>query len=261
MSKPIEASTLTINELAKRAGVGTTTVIRMIEALGMEKYNQFKTRLREGMFAQHTTSYMVYWDNENSAMNPEDNLLSAIGSCMEVIESLKRPDFIRQVSEGAHMIIEAKRVYVLGLRMSVGTSMLLEHTLRNYSFETQLLSREADYVIDRICEMDEEDILVCLASSPMAKTTADAIRLCSKLGRKVLVITGRLDSDLADLATGVIDIRMSRRPATIPAITVALELLSMELARLLDERGESERKRHIDKVEKISADNDIAIWE
>lgn len=73
---------------------------------------------------------MVYWDNENSAVNPEENLLAAIGSCMEVIESLKRPDFIRQICEGANMILNAKRVYVLGLRMSVGTSVLLENTLR-----------------------------------------------------------------------------------------------------------------------------------
>lgn len=258
LSRPIEASTLTINEMSKAAGVGITTIIRMVQALGMEKYNQLKTRLRREVLEQRATS-MVYWNaNQTSA---EANLLSAIDTCASALSTMKQPDFLYSITTGASLIYQARCVYVLGLRMSVGTSTLFESTLRNYGFNTRLLSREADYVIDRICEMGEEDVLVSFASSPVARTTADAIRLCKSMGRKQLVITGVLTSELADMATVLIDTGYSIRPATIPATMLAAELLTLELSRMLEEDGRQEQKTHIQKVETLSAENGIPLWE
>lgn len=257
LSRPIEASTLTINEMSKAAGVGITTIIRMVQALGMEKYNQLKVRLRREVLEQRATS-MVYWNTSQDGA--QANLLSAVDTCSAALSTMKQPDFLYSITTGATLIYKAKRIYVLGLRMSTGTSTLFELTLRNYGFDTCLLSREADYVIDRICEMGEEDVLVSFANSPVAKTTADAIKLCRHLGRKQLVITGRLTSDLADLADVVINTGYPNRPATIPATMLAAELLMLELSRMLEEDGRQEQKQHIQKVETLSAENEITLW-
>lgn len=258
LSKPIEASTLTINEMSKAAGVGITTIIRMVQALGMEKYNQLKARLRSEVLEQRTTS-MVYWNTNQTGA--EVNLLSAIDTCTAALSTMKRPDFLYSVTAGAELICGARRVYVLGLRMSAGTATLFESTLRNYGFDTFLLGKEADYVVDRVCEMAEDDILVSFVSSPAAKTTAEAMRLCKSLGRRQMVITGALAPELADLADIVINTGYPNRPATIPATLLAAELLALELSRLLEENGRQAQKAHIQKIETLSAANGIVLWE
>lgn len=261
LSKPVEASTLTISELAKNAGVGVTTVIRMIKKIDLDTYNQLKAQIRNAVFEQDSNSYLVYWDGSADQADSENNLLSMIDFCSEEMRSLKRPDLICQISNGAKLILEAKRVYVLGLRMSVGTSAIMEHTLRNYGIDTYLLSREADCVIDRVFSMGEDDLLICLANSPVAKTTADAVRVCSRLGRRALIITGGLKAELASLATVVIDTNIPRRPTTIPATMLVVELISMEIARFLEENGQTSPKDYLKKVDRLAVENHIELME
>lgn len=261
LSNPVEASTLTINEMSKRANVGITTILRMVKSLGFDRYNQLKAALRNTVFEQKATSYLVYRDAVISGGQPENDLLSIIDFCAEELATLKRPDFLQQVKLSAELIVRAKRVYLLGLRMSVSTSTLMAHTLRNYGVDVRLLSGEADFVIDRTCELQEDDLLICFANSPVAKTTADAMRVCHGLGRQLLVITGGLKPELAQLATLVVDTRIPRRPSTIMATVLTMELISMELSQQLDRLGLSDHKTQTERVESIAEKNHIALLE
>ena len=261
LSNPVESSVLTINELSRVSGVGTTTIIRTVKALGMERYNELKYALRNSIFDRSESSYLVYWNDSGNRESPEKILASAIDRCCSDLQSLRNREFLSAISIGAKMIADARRIYVLGSRMSIGTSTVMEHTLRYYGLDSLLLSSEADFVVDQITQMEDNDLLICFASSPVGRTTKEALEVSHSARHRTLVITGGLSSHLASLSDIVINTGVPNRPGTIPATMMTIELLSMETARLLESKGAQPPSRRISRIQQLCKDNNIKLLE
>lgn len=259
-----EVSTLTINELAKQGGVGTTTVIRTMQTLGYESYIQFKNELQEIAVDQAKVSYNVflatYWDSmRNPGKEKGAGDISSIPSMVMVCESMMKrindPQFLQQLLKGVELIRKADKVYVLGLRGSYPLSMYMEMQLAQHKIPLSNLGDRPDLIYDRLVDMTEEDLLVAIALNPVAELTVRAVDICRDRGIPILMITNSTSNSFLEGSAAAISLDFGTFVTSVPVI-VAIELLCQEVGR----RSIEVTTERLQMIEKLMQQYGVVAW-
>lgn len=256
LENQMEASMLTIAELASRNDVGPATVIRTVQALGFEKYNQFKAALREAALNQSATSYKVYWGISLQKSDAENNASKLLNMCAELSKKLDNPSFLTQIEIAAERIIQAKKVFVLGLRSSAPSALTLGNGLLNCGLNVIQLSSHADYVFDGISQMTPADILVAVASPPIVKESTQAIRACYKRGVPVVLIVATHQTSILPYATTVINTESGLTPLSLTITMLAVDILVSEVSKRIPNANQ-----HLNNVENFLSEMGISLWD
>lgn len=250
-----EASMLTIAELATKAGVGTATVTRMVYSLGYASYNQFKLDLRKQAISYAKSSYDVYW-NMYQDNTGEFGISDELDACQNMVNAMNNPLLVAQIEAAAEAILSARRTYILGLRTSAISALCLEYRLTDEGVNVFSLSREPEFVFDRLIDTQPDDILVAFASKPATKKTLDALRICHKRGVPTLLITTAPFDEMMPYVSLLINSNtLDALLALVPPI-ITVELLSREISRRSGQKNQNLYHR----VEKLIRDNDVTIW-
>lgn len=255
LDNPVEASMLTITELANRSGIGTATVVRTIQALGYDSVSQFKSDLRSTTFAQASTSYNAFVDMGRSYAQKQGGIYALPGLYSEYLKHLSSPAFFAQFENAADLIVKARRVFILGLRSSLSISFLLEYQLKDLDIPLEQISLRADYVLDRIVDMGPEDLLLCIAAPPMTKRTGEVIRICHSRGVPVVMLTTTRTQPIGQKATVVISCEAFGMPLTTTPTTFAAEMLVHAVAERC--KGNTRTQR----VEEMLREHNIDVWD
>ncbi len=251
-----EASMLTITELAEKADVGSATVSRMVHSLGYKSYNKFKNDLREHALTQAESSYKTYW-TMYQGKTMKGGITEELDACQEIVHSLKNPLYIAQLERAASIILSARRTYILGLRSSSIIASCLEYQLSEAGIPIYPLSRDPELIFDRVVDMTKEDLLLAVAAKPTTKRTMDVLRTCHNLGIPILVITLSNDEALNGLASHIINTNTFSSPLSTVPLIITAELLSREVSRINGGKNQD----HYQRVEQLSKDNQIQIWD
>lgn len=251
-----EASMLTIAELAEKAGVGTATVTRMVYSLGYSSYSQLKLDLREQAVSHAKSSYHAYWDMHRE-QTAEFDVSSQLEICGELIQSLNNPLYMAQIESAAEAILAARRVYILGLRTSLISAQCLEYRLSDEGLDVCSLSRESEFLFDRLMNLQPGDLLVTFASKPATKKTVDAVKICAKRGISTLLVTTGPFEELEPYTTHMINTNTFDALLAVVPPVVTVELLSCEISR----RNGGHSKDRIQQLEKLLKDNNVTIWD
>lgn len=247
---------LTITELAEKADVGSATVSRMVHSLGYNSYNKFKNDLREHALSQAETSYKTYWsmyqEKTKTGGIPEE-----LDACGKVISSLNNPLYIAQLERAAAMILSANRTYLLGLRSSALIASCLEYQLSEAGIPVFSLSRDPELIFDRVLDMTSEDLLLAVGIKPITKKTMDVLRVCHNRGIPALIITYSNSETLSGLASHLINTNTFGCPLSTVPLIITAELLSREVSRRNGEKNQD----HYQRLEQLSRENQIQIWE
>lgn len=254
LENPIEASALTIPELAARADIGTATVIRTIQALGYESVNRFKSDLRSTVFSQAPYSFSSYL-NMNQDVAQQKSELTPLALYREYLASIDHPVFWGQLEQAAKYILEAKRVYVLGLRSSRAIAEILEGDLRNTGIATCQLGVRADLLYDHIVDMTDKDLLFAIASPPVTCQTIETIRACHRRGTPTVVMTHTASFPAAEFA----DLVISTESFGLPYPTVPLALAAEMLSSIVERQTAGSVPR-AQKIEALLRENELSIW-
>lgn len=250
-----EASMLTIAELATKAGVGTATVTRMVYSLGYASYNQFKLDLRKQAISYAKSSYDVYW-NMYQDNTGEFGISDELDACQNMVNAMNNPLLVAQIEAAAEAILSARRTYILGLRTSAISALCLEYRLTDEGVNVFSLSREPEFVFDRLIDTQPDDILVAFASKPATKKTLDVLRICHKRGVPTLLITTAPFDEMMPYVSLLINSNtLDALLALVPPI-ITVELLSREISRRSGQKNQNLYHR----VEKLIRDNDVTIW-
>lgn len=251
-----EASMLTIAELADKVGVGTATVTRMVYSLGYSSYSQLKLDLREQAVSHAKSSYHAYWDmHQEQAV--EFGVAHELDACGEMLQNMNTPLYTAQIEAAAGTILSARRIYILGLRTSLVSAQCLEYRLAAEGLDVRSLSRESEFLFDRLMDLQPDDLLIAFASKPATKKTVDAVKICSKQGIATLLITTGPFEELEPYTTHMINTNTFDALLAVVPPVVTVELLSCEVSR----RNGVKSKDRYQQMEKLLQDNHITVWE
>lgn len=248
-----DVSTMTINTLSSKSGVGTTTILRFIKKIGFTKYPDFKRELTNDVFrAQQET----WWHLQKSLedMDDDKNSIVKVGkTSVHDIQSMVRTIDQEQYEQILHVLLQANKNYILGLRTSKSIALYFEMMLKGIVDNVTQLSWAPDFLFDESLDFKETDTIVVIALSPYTKMTMDFVHYCSETkDASIVLITDVETCPAIQYADAYVVVGQSEeRYSIIPAITL-IEALIIDIGK-----NQSGSIEHISEINTIHKDNGI----
>lgn len=246
---------MTVAELAEKAGVGPTTVMRLVQSMGYDSFISFKRALA-GYALTHVALPHTNGMQESRTESSE-TLRSVLTDGESVLESLYTPANVEQFEKAVQMMLRSRHIYVMGLRSSKAVSLYFDYLVDRFYPKVRQLSQESEYIYDKIVgRITPEDVLLVFATYPSTKKTVQMVELCHD--RKIpliLVINTRLNP-MAKLADAVIDSNSIHHPSGNVALFAIVEAFALELGR----RTALEDTDKYEDAERNLLEHDILTW-
>lgn len=186
------------NKLAKESGVSEPTVARFAIELGFSGYQKFQICLQEAIESSLSSVQKVEIINEN--MDEYDVYKSVMRKDLENIKSTIDNLDKNKIDRAVKSIINAKKVYIIGLRNSSVLADFLSYHLNTILKNVVQVRYGFSDIFEDLLQIDENDILIGIGFPRYATRTIDALEFCHARGVKILGITDRLGSPIAKIA-------------------------------------------------------------
>ena len=199
---------MTVAELAENAGVGSTTVMRLVQLLGFDSYTTFKKALAQESLLKNTTPYRSLRQefSRTSETASRDTFHMAIADGIQVLENLCTPSNISQFEAAIQLMLESDQLYILGMRSSKALALYFEYVAERFYPHIRQLSLEEEFVYDRIAiNTTPKDVLLVYSVWPCTKKTIRVAELAHNLGIPMILITNTSLNPLVKIADVVID--------------------------------------------------------
>ena len=251
---------MTVAELAQSAGVGNTTVMRLVQTLGFDSFSAFKRALVNANLLKNTSSYysMKQGFSHVTEIQSGDTLRRVVEDGIQVLENLCTSANLAQFEKAIQKMLSAHTIYTLGLRSSKVLSLYFEYNVDRFYPNVRQLSHESEFVYDRVVvSIKPEDVVLIYSVWPCTKKTIRVGELCHELGIPIILVTNTTLNPLARIADVVIDSNTVNHPSGSTALFAVTEALISELGR----RTAPESTRNIEQIERILNENELIIWE
>ena len=195
-----KAAFMTASKLGKTVNVSESTVVRFAAELGYDGYPAMQKALQEMIRNKLTSIQRI--EVANDRYGDHDVLSMVMQSDIEKIrltlEEASRSDF----SGAVDVIVEAKRIYILGVRSSVAVSSLLGFYF-NLIFDNvvQVHSNSASEMFEQLLRVGEGDVVIGVSFPRYSRRTVQAMQFAQNRKAKVIAITDSAASPLAATAT------------------------------------------------------------
>lgn len=195
-----EVTLHSIGGLAERHGVSASMLTRLARQLGFEGFRDFQRLFQEEMLrSRHFYSEQV----KRLAGTTGDG--DAVGTRMmsEELDNLSRTAERLDgaaLREAGQALIEARRIYVIGLRGCFGVAHYLGYYLGFLDKPVTTLGGEGFTLAEDLGRIGPEDVLVAIAVKPETRMTVACSELAAHRGARVIALANRPDSPLLPAA-------------------------------------------------------------
>lgn len=195
-----KAAFMTASKLGKTVNVSESTVVRFAAELGYDGYPAMQKALQEMIRSKLTSIQRI--EVTNDRIGDQDVLSMVMQSDIEKIrmtmEEIDRDDF----SGAVDAIVQAKRIYILGVRSSVALTSFLGFYF-NLIFDNvvQVHSNSASEMFEQLIRVEEGDVVIGASFPRYSRRTVQALRFAQDRKATVIAITDSAASPLAASAT------------------------------------------------------------
>lgn len=254
----IKSSMMTVSELAKNAGTGTTTVIRLVNLLGYDSYSSFKKDMYQLTIKNQTSSYYNIKQRFSKTLNNgKDNaLVKLLESTSYSFEHLITKTNIEELDKASNIIIDAKTINILGFRVSNIPSLYLEMMLDVFFQNSKQLSYWKDYAFDNAYRLTKDDILVVFSIWPCTRQTIELADIANKRDVPIVLITNTSLNPIAKYADSVINTdSVNSECGILPSMFIAEALISN-----IGKKTAPQSTKNVEKLENQLNQNNIFVW-
>jgi DNA-binding MurR/RpiR family transcriptional regulator len=185
----------TLEELAAKIGVSTTTVIRLARTLGyggyseMQKGFQYEVMEKVSLPERLSTSGSLTMDKLM-----EDTIKNDIKNISETVAGLS--DSL--MKDAVDMISAAGNVYILGMRSSFALSHYTASRLGQIRPNVRLIQSAGMIFPEELVGCGEKDVCIAFMFSRYSKTTANLLKWMKSMKVKVILFTNPKSSAIKD---------------------------------------------------------------
>lgn len=183
-----EAAFDTAAKIGKRIGASESTVVRFAVAIGYDGYPEYQKALGDAL---RTRLSGVKKLDEQFRDNTQAELIrrvmtNDINNIQKTIENIAPTEFEKAIN----MILDAERVYVVGLRGSKILAEVLHHYLKIACINCDLIfSDSAEEICSHLLGIRENDCLVGISFPPYSDKTVKAMEIACDRKSDVISIT------------------------------------------------------------------------
>lgn len=190
-----QAVFMTAAKLGESLGISESTVVRFASGIGYEGYPEFQKALEEWVKGQLNSVQKIGVKYGNSTQS--EILTSVLGADIEKIQDTIMNMEPNAFEAAVNIILEAKNVYVVGLRSCEPLARFLHFYLNMIRGNVQLLSSTSvSEMFEQMIRIDEKDTLIGISFPRYSMRTLKAMEFANDRNAKVVAITDNIHSPM-----------------------------------------------------------------
>ncbi len=198
-----KAAYMTAAKLGAEVGVSESTVVRFVMELGFEGYPEFKRSLSELIRSKLTAVQRI--EVTNSLIGNSDVLPKVLYSDMEKIKRTLDGIDKSAFEQAVHAIVDAKTVYIMGMRGSSYLAGLLNYSFRMISDNVRLIqTTSGSETFEQMMSLSHEDVLIAISFPRYSKSIIKGVEYAKRCGADVIALTDSNNSPIALCADQVL---------------------------------------------------------
>ena len=243
-----KAAFMTANRLGKTVGVSESTVVRFAVDLGFDGYPSMQKAMQEMVLNRLTSVQRI--EVANNRIGDQDVVSMVIQSDMEKLrqtgETLSREEF----NSAVNAILNAKRVYILGVRSAAPLAEFLGYYL-NYMFNNvhTITGCGTSEMFEKIVGIDNRDVVIAFSFPRYSSATTKGAQYCRSTGATVIGITDNRESPLGQSSDHVLCAK-SDMVSLVDSLVAPLSVVNSLIVAIASKR-QKELHRTFESLERI----------
>ena len=243
---------MTASKLGEYVGVSESTVVRFAAALGYSGYPQLQKALQELLRHRLTASQRFELTNDMDHVQVLNNVLKAdIQNIRSTLDEIDISSFECAID----MILQARQIYVMGLRSSAPIAEFFVHYLKFIFSNVRVVTSGVSDVFEQLSRIGEGDLLIGISFPRYASRSIEAMNFARKQGASLIAITDGPLSPLHSTAD-ICLMAKSDMSSFVDSFAAPLSLINA-LIVALGQRRRKEVSEYFNKMEKIWAEYDV----
>ncbi len=238
-----KAAYMTAARLGREVGVSESTVVRFVIELGFEGYPDFQRSLKELIRAKLTAVQRVEVTNsligEGNVL--EKVLLSDMDKIKRTLDGIDKEAFDAAVKN----IIDAKTVYILGMRASSYLAGFLNYSFRMISDNVRLIqTTSGSETFEQMMSIGEGDALIAVSFPRYSKSIIKGVEYAKRAGADVIALTDSESSPIAEQADQLL-VAQSDMASFADSLVAPMSVINALIVAVTRERSEEFSQRLI----------------
>lgn len=248
LSQYDKAAYITAAKLGATVGVSESTVVRFASELGYDGYPGMQKALRSMIRTRLTAAQRVGVASDRIAK--EDILQSVLEADMENLRASLAEIDKDEFEQIAEAVVNAKTVYIIGVRSSASLAMFLSFYLNLICGNVRhVQTSTASELFEQIFRIGEGDVLIGISFPRYSKRTLKAIHYAKSRNATVISITDSKASPIAQAADMPL-IARSDMASFVDSLVAPLSVINA-LIVAISMKKQSEVVATFEKLEKI----------
>ena len=231
-----KAAFMTASKLGRTVGVSESTVVRFAVELGYDGYPTMQKAMQEMVLNRLTSVQRI--EVANDRIGDQDILSLVLQSDMEqlrkTVSSVDRKDF----SAAVNAILDARRIYVLGVRSASALASFLGYYL-NLMFEDvhTITASGTGQVLEKLISAGPDDVVIAFSYPRYSTSTVTGASFCHSKGAKIVAMTDSRTSPLGQTSDFVLQTK-SDMASLVDSLVAALSVVNALVVALAARREE-----------------------
>ena len=243
---------MTASKLGEYVGVSESTVVRFAAALGYSGYPQLQKALQELLRHRLTASQRFELTNDMDHVQVLNKVLKAdIQNIRSTLDEIDISSFERAID----MILQARQIYVMGLRSSAPIAEFFVHYLKFIFSNVRVVTSGVSDVFEQLSRIGEGDLLIGISFPRYASRSIESMDFARKQGASLIAITDGPLSPLHSTAD-ICLMAKSDMSSFVDSFAAPLSLINA-LIVALGQRRRTEVSEYFNKMESIWAEYDV----
>lgn len=243
-----KAAFMTANRLGKTVGVSESTVVRFAVDLGFDGYPSMQKAMQEMVLNRLTSVQRI--EVANDRLGDQDVVSMVLHSDMEKLRQTEETISRESFSDSVNAILQAKRVFILGVRSAAPLANFLGYYL-NYMFNNVhvITGCGTSEMFEKIVGVNPQDAVVAFSFPRYSSATTKGAEYCRSTGATVIGITDNKESPLGRCCDHVL-IAKSDMMSLVDSLVAPLSIVNALIVAIASKR-EKELSRTFNALERI----------
>lgn len=241
-----QAAFMTAARLGEAVGVSESTVVRFAYALGLSGYPELQERMQEMVLGKLTSVQRAQLASSIPKAEVFKRVLTTdMNSIRTTLEMVDEGEFDRAVTA----LMEARRVYVLGLRSSMPLAQFFANYMDYISGNVVNLPARQEELQETMVRMGKGDVLFVISFPRYSTRTAEATRFAKEKGTFIISLTDKMDSPIG-LLGDVVLLAKSDMASFADSLTAPLSVINA-LIVAAGVSGGKQVQEHLEELEDV----------
>lgn len=197
LAHPNSAPFLTVEKLAKLAGVSIATVTRFVIFLGYKGYPDFLRDTQQSMQDQVNNNERLRIVRKED--DKENDIYSIFEEDLNNIKNTMKSLNMHELKKAVNMLLNAKRIYIVSRRSSTSLGTLLKYYL-DLMFDDVHLIENIEQMPKQIKRFSGDDVIIGVSFEKYARSTVEVFTYLKRKGASTIAITDGMLSPLIPYA-------------------------------------------------------------